>query len=64
MNLSEGDTLYFCEQGYVHSAQAVNVTESTFQLAGYGTCEGIYTISRFELGRNYFLHPEDVIFRP
>lgn len=64
MELHDGDTLYFSENGHVYSGKAMNVTEKTFQLDCYGGCEGFYTISRYELGRNYFLRREDVIFRP
>lgn len=64
MELHDGDTLYFSENGHVYSGKAMNVTENTFQLDCYGGCEGFYTISRYELGRNYFLRREDVIFRP
>lgn len=64
MELQNGDTLYFCEDGQIHSGKAMNVTENTFQLDCYGGCEGFYTISRQELGRNYFLKKEDVIYRP
>lgn len=63
MTLKNGDTVYFVEEGYVRSGKAINVTENTFQLDCYGGCEGFYTISRYELGRNYFLREEDVIFR-
>ena len=64
LELHDGDTLYFSENGHVYSGKAMNVTENTFQLDCYGGCEGFYTISRYELGRNYFLRREDVIFRP
>ena len=64
VTLKDGDIVYFVEEGYVHSGKAMNVTENTFQLDCYGGCEGFYTISRYELGRNYFLREEDVIFRP
>lgn len=64
MELQDGDVLYFCEEGHIHSGKAMNVTENTFQLDSYGGCEGFYTISRHELGRNFFKKKEDVVYRP
>lgn len=64
MELHNGDTIYFVEEGHIRSGKAMNVTENTFQLDCYGGCEGFYTISHYELGRNYFFKKEDVIFRP
>lgn len=64
MTIKDGDTVYFVEQGHVYSGKAINVTENTFQIDSYGGCEGYYTISKYELGRNFFLNRDDVIYRP
>lgn len=64
MKIKDGDTIFFVEAGHVYNGKAMNVTKESFQLDCYGGCEGIYTISMDELGRNYFLKREDVIYRP
>lgn len=64
MTVKDGDTVYFVVDGHVHSGKAMHVTEDTFQLDSYGDCEGFYTICNYELGRNFFLNRDDVIYRP
>ncbi|BBF43473.1 hypothetical protein lbkm_2161 [Lachnospiraceae bacterium KM106-2] len=58
--IKEGDIVYFKENGQILSGKVIELTDTTFEIEGYGCCcEGNNCISRSMIGYTFFLNRED-----
>lgn len=59
----EGQIIYYIEEGHIYSGKAIHLQNRedgfTFQIEGYGACEGPWLISSEQVGRTVFLSEEE-----
>lgn len=58
--IKEGDEIYFEENGQIYSAKVINLTDTTFELDEFGSCDGNLRIDRSMIGYGYYTNREEL----